>query len=156
MGGEMMLIAFDVDGTLADISHRLPWIERDPKDWDTFYDRCEADSPIRDMIALCNMFLSNQGVYTIFVSGRTDRVRAKTVKWLTKHLAPLSIPFPSRLYMRSQGDRRPDYKVKLDLLHKIEADYGAKPDVVFDDRQQVVDMWRANGVRCCQVAPGDF
>lgn len=27
---------------------------------------------------------------------------------------------------------------------------------VFDDRQQVVDMWREIGLTCCQVAPGNF
>ena len=29
-------------------------------------------------------------------------------------------------------------------------------DMVFDDRQQVVDMWRANGLTCFQVAEGNF
>ena len=27
---------------------------------------------------------------------------------------------------------------------------------VFDDRQQVVDMWRDNGLQVFQVADGDF
>ena len=33
-----------------------------------------------------------------------------------------------------------------------------KDDVfaVFDDRQQVVDMWRDNGLQVFQVADGDF
>ena len=33
-----------------------------------------------------------------------------------------------------------------------------KDDVfaVFDDRNQVVDMWRSNGLTCFQVAKGDF
>ena len=28
--------------------------------------------------------------------------------------------------------------------------------MVFDDRQQVVDMWRQNGLTTFQVAQGDF
>jgi len=28
--------------------------------------------------------------------------------------------------------------------------------MVFDDRDQVVEMWRANGIPCFQVAPGNF
>ena len=28
--------------------------------------------------------------------------------------------------------------------------------MVFDDRNQVVDMWRQNGLTCFQVADGDF
>jgi hypothetical protein len=33
-----------------------------------------------------------------------------------------------------------------------------KNDVLMtvDDRQKVVDMWRAEGLTCFQVAPGDF
>ena len=27
---------------------------------------------------------------------------------------------------------------------------------VYDDRQKVVDMWREEGLVCCQVAPGNF
>ncbi len=27
---------------------------------------------------------------------------------------------------------------------------------VMDDRQRVVDMWRSKGLKCLQVAPGDF
>ena len=27
---------------------------------------------------------------------------------------------------------------------------------VFDDRNKVVDMWRKEGLLCCQVAEGDF
>ena len=36
--------------------------------------------------------------------------------------------------------------------------YIDKDDVfaVFDDRNQVVDMWRDNGLTCFQVADGDF
>lgn len=27
---------------------------------------------------------------------------------------------------------------------------------IFDDRQQVVDMWRSLGLKCFQVEPGNF
>ena len=42
--------------------------------------------------------------------------------------------------------------INIDEL--IKADWN--PDMVFDDRNQVVDMWRANGIPCLQVAPGNF
>ena len=31
-----------------------------------------------------------------------------------------------------------------------------RPTLVFDDRDRVVAVWRKHGIRCCQVAPGDF
>ena len=59
------------------------------------------------------------------------------------------------LELRSDTDYRPDYIVKADMLEKFKAD-GWKPELVFDDRSSVVDMWRSKGLRAVQVAPGDF
>jgi hypothetical protein len=33
---------------------------------------------------------------------------------------------------------------------------GYEPIMVFDDRNQVVKMWRERGIVCAQVAEGDF
>ena len=52
--------------------------------------------------------------------------------------------------MRGRHDFRPDTEVKLEMVQ----DLGFTPDdvlCIFDDRQSVVDMWRANGYRCLQV-----
>jgi hypothetical protein len=57
--------------------------------------------------------------------------------------------------MRRVGDRRPDYIVKAELLDQILRD-GFSPSMAFDDRDQVVAMWRERGVPCAQVAPGNF
>lgn len=59
------------------------------------------------------------------------------------------------LYMRKEGDHRPDFKVKRDLLAALKAD-GYEPIMAFDDRDQVVEMWRAEGIPCAQVADGNF
>jgi hypothetical protein len=58
------------------------------------------------------------------------------------------------LYMRQDGDFRRDDIVKQEILDK----YIDKDRVLFvlDDRDQVVDMWRRNGLTCFQVAEGDF
>jgi hypothetical protein len=57
--------------------------------------------------------------------------------------------------MRKLGDRRDDDIVKFELLEQI-YEMGYEPVLVFDDRDRVVKMWRAAGLRCFQVAPGDF
>jgi hypothetical protein len=57
--------------------------------------------------------------------------------------------------MRRRGDKRADFIVKGELLDKIIAD-GWQPIMAFDDRNQVVQMWRARGIPCAQVAEGDF
>jgi hypothetical protein len=75
---------------------------------------------------------------------------ADTKEWLKREVG-VSEP----LYMRDARDRRPDYIVKAELLDRLLAD-GYRPIMAFDDRDQVVKMWRAKGVPCAQVAEGKF
>ena len=57
--------------------------------------------------------------------------------------------------MREDDDFRSDDVLKSEFLDTMRKD-GFDPSVAFDDRQQVVDMWRARGLTCIQVAEGDF
>lgn len=146
---------FDIDGTLADLTHRLQHIQKAPKDWDAFFDACSKDASIEHMIVLCRTMVHYNEI--IFVSGRAERCRSATVEWLhARNMWLLSwLHGPPRLYMRKDGDHRPDYQVKLDMLEVIRTD-GWNPVMVFDDRDQVVRMWREQGIPCSQVADGDF
>ena len=137
---------FDLDGTLADPSHRLHYIQRRPKDWRSFYASVSQDAPIEHMCRLA-VALSHRPI--VFVSGRSDECREATEAWLDLHL------FRRTLYMRKEGDHREDSIVKMELLAAMRAD-GLEPIMVFDDRTRVVNAWREAGVPCAQVAPGDF
>lgn len=152
----MRCYLFDIDGTLADLSHRLPHIQKEPKDWDAFFDACDSDSPIFHMIDVAKA-LSIGGNNLVFVSGRAERCREKTLTWLQRFFPELIWSDDSRcdLYMRKDGDHRPDNIIKSELLDQILAD-GYRPIMAFDDRTQVVEMWRARGIPCAQVAAGDF
>jgi hypothetical protein len=44
---------------------------------------------------------------------------------------------------------------KSDLADKFE-EFGGKIDLVYDDRNKVVAMWKARGITVVQVAEGDF
>ena len=69
--------------------------------------------------------------------------------WLRKH----NVPF-DHLQMRPQDHLyMPDNDLKQMWLDTIGRDSVA---MVFDDRNQVVDMWRSNGLQTFQVADGDF
>jgi hypothetical protein len=143
----MRCYLMDIDGTLADISHRLHYIQKDPKDWDGFFDACSGDAPIGHMIDLCRSLAQFSPI--VFVSGRSERCRADTKTWLDEY------SLYGDLYMRKDGDHRPDYQVKKELLDRIRAD-GFEPRMVFEDRAQVVEMWRENGIPCAQVAEGNY
>jgi phosphoglycolate phosphatase-like HAD superfamily hydrolase len=141
---------FDLDGTLADLSHRLHFIEGDTKDWRAFFAAVADDKPIPHMVKLARDLACFGPARVAFVSGRSDECRGQTLTWLFDHIR-FSLP----LYMRRAGDHRPDEVVKIELLAQLRAD-GFEPIMVFDDRSRVVAAWRAAGIPCAQVAPGDF
>lgn len=142
---------FDIDGTLADGSHRIHHIVRTdgaPKDWDTYFSLLSEDALIPHMARVARSL----SLYTdiVYVSGRPAEYWSETLAWLRKHDLP-----PGRLFCRPLGDRRDDHIVKIELLEVIRAE-GFNPIMAFDDRTRVVEAWRAAGIPCVQVAPGDF
>ena len=144
-------IIVDMDGTLADCSARRAMaFTPEKKDWDLFYQGVEHDPPIVPIRQLLWELCRNRDI--IVVSGRPiDKAGKATEDWLRTHLNP-EMPI-KHLFMRNSGDFRKDYVIKqeiLDLLPKDRIRY------VLDDRDQVVEMWRKNGLTCLQVADGRF
>ena len=123
------------------------------KDWNAFHASVGEDAFHHDMRTLLWMLydgLSDDAMLA-YVSGRMDSCRMETLAWLKKHNFP-----EGRLYMRAEGDYRPDFEVKEEILDR---DLKLTPDdvlCVLDDRDQVVRMWRRRGVRVLQGANGDF
>jgi len=58
--------------------------------------------------------------------------------------------------MRPADDFTPDEVLKRQWYEDLPRIDKERLVAVFDDRQKVVDMWRAIGVPCFQVARGDF
>lgn len=145
------IVLFDLDGTLADLTHRLHHIQKDPKDWGAFFAACDQDKPIQHIIDIFNDLSSNHDNSMWIVSGRSDECRKETEKWILENI----FDWPDKIIMRKAGDHRPDHIVKEEWLND-----GTIPKdrviCVFDDRSEVVKMWRRNGIPCMQVAEGDF
>jgi FMN phosphatase YigB (HAD superfamily) len=140
-------IIVDVDGTLA---NKHP--DRSPYE----FDKVAMDSIHEDIAELVNMYAivaddSDNLLYTIIiVSGREDICRLETENWLDEHGV-----LWDTLFMRKAGDFRKDVIVKKEIYdQEIKGNYDVR--LVIDDRDQVVEMWRELGLRCIQVAPGNF
>jgi phosphoglycolate phosphatase-like HAD superfamily hydrolase len=144
-----MSIIFDIDGTLSDNEHRVAFLHRTPKDWDSFFAFQHLDQPINDTVDLLRTYYL-RGRAILLATGRGEEHRSVTRLWLNVH----NIPF-TKLYMRAHGDRRDDPIVKFEMLAKMRAD-GFNPKIVFEDRARVCRMWREHGMRVYQVAEGDF
>lgn len=145
-----MFVVFDLDGTLADIEHRVHHIRDGRSDYRTFFKLCPADIPIWPVIQTLTSHHKMGHTVEIW-SGRSDEVRSETDQWLFKH----GINADLLTHMRKAGDTRPDVVVKREWLDAAR-DLNQTPDIIYDDRDVVVAMWREEGIRCFQVAPGPF
>ena len=149
------MFVFDLDGTLSDPTHRLHHITEGKKDWRAFYAACGGDAVIPHAYSIW-LSLCEHGDVAI-VSGRSNEVREKTLAWLLEHEFFYDYDFAdASLFMRSEGDKRPDTVVKPELLREAMEQFKSDPKLIFEDRTSVVNTWREMGIPCYQVAPGDF
>ncbi len=133
-------VLVDIDGTVALMDGRSP------------YDmtRVSQDRPNRAVITAVRA-MHAFGHHIVFCSGRTDDSRADTERWLATHVG---VPYQA-LFMRKTGDTRKDSIVKAEIFDR-EIRHRWAVTGVFDDRAQVVRMWRALGLTVFQVAEGNF
>lgn len=131
-------VIFDLDGTLSLLNGRNPY------DAST----CEQDLPNPQVVELYHLYKDKYKV--ILCSGREDKYREQTEKWLANN----NIEY-AHLYMRKTDDFRKDNIIKTEIYKDyIAPNYNVK--VVVDDRLQVVKAWRELGLTVFQVAEGDF
>ena len=154
------IVVCDIDGTISKVGDRIKYLEQSPKDWDAFYDACEEDKPIENVLRLIES-ITWEGLYIpVFCTGRRESCRKDTTQWLEDYACCLAFADESgRLIMRKDDDFRSDTIVKKELLDNYLSDNGyTKDDVAFilEDRSSVVKMWRDAGYTCLQVAEGDF
>lgn len=147
----MAFYVFDLDGTLADCEHRRHHLDGTDEGWRRFFAACVDDKPIQHVIDLLNCLLRDELNRIEVWSGRSEEAREQTVVWLHTH----GVPPHLLTKMRPIGDQHQDDYLKLGFLRQSVYE-GGVPDMVFDDRDQVVAMWRREGIPCAQVAPGNF
>ena len=160
-----MRIIFDLDSTLADDSHRLHHIMKSPKDWDSYFSECFEDGLVYTTFEVLRALSLDKHLIEIWTGrreGKDSVTRNTTEQWLAKHglyVREGAENYPGitieRLLMRQQGDHTNDDELKRGWLNMARAANQA-PDLVFEDRDRVVNMWRQEGIICFQVAEGKF
>lgn len=133
-------VIFDIDGTLAHNNGKRGYF-----DWDNV-DRDVVDEKVRETLRV----FKNNGYNIIVVTGRDGSCEELTKMWLQEY----KIPFDA-FYIRPAGDSRKDTVIKKEIFNNhIKGKYNVLG--VFDDRNQVVSMWRSLGLKCFQVIDGDY
>lgn len=130
-------VVIDLDGTLYHMKDRGP------------YDHDVSGDEVDPAMLRILKSLQADGVKILLLSGRSNKALQSTID----KLAADEIEYDT-LLLREPGDVRADYLIKEELFDSISDKYHVL--CCFDDRDQVVNLWRAKGVKCLQVDYGDF
>lgn len=138
-------IVCDLDGTLALHVARGP------------YDTSKLETDELNVAVAETLFkYYMQGTKIILLSGRAEvdqngfDVRAATIRWLKAKKVNYD-----HLFMRAEGDGRPDYVVKYELFKEhVEPNFWI--NFIMDDRDQCVALWRQFKIPTFQVNYGNF
>ena len=138
----------DLDGTIANPSHRQYFLDREEPDWDAFFLASQYDDPFEDVIQIVNA-LHDSFIHVRIWTGRGDVSEKLTKAWLA-----INGVYYTELRMRKRGDVTPDDLLKSRWIKEYKLD--PVTTIVFEDRQKVVDMWISCGFRVFQVAQNNF
>lgn len=137
-GASPRTFVVDIDGTLASMEA----CGRGPFDWA----RVGEDDPIENVIETVQTLMF-AGYTIVFMSGRSDVSRQETKKWLQKYGLE-----PEFLFMRRDGDMRPDDVMKYELFNQnVRENFNVIG--VIDDRKKVCEMWEKIGLTLFRVGP---
>lgn len=109
-----MLILLDIDGVLADCSHRLHYLK--DKNYDKFYSAEEIlnDNPIRSGLDLLYELFPHNKV--VLVTGRPYRTQEATMAWLKREFRD---DFEPEMIMRKDHDFRPSDVLKAEMIKEF-------------------------------------
>lgn len=146
------LVLFDIDGCLLEPGPgRYNAFLR--QDWIAYHAAHVEDTPIPAGLSVYRSLCANPGLKCVFLTDRSERNRHYTQAQLTS-LGFEGIP----LWMRDRNRKRePDDGGPSKLITLQEN--GFRPDdvlIVFEDRQDIVDMWRSLGVTCYQTKVANY
>jgi hypothetical protein len=141
---------FDLDNCLADDRHRLKLIDYTSigsQRYEEYHDKCYSDRMPEDCAKVVGKYFDD-GFKILFITARPNNFRTKTLEWLRenfdKHLINIG---QLSLWMRAEGDTQPAVEVKRLIVQSLPEYYSIDiaNSVAFDDREDVVEMYRKYG-----------
>ena len=134
---------------MADVRHRLRFIEGGSRDWDAFFEAAVDDPPLSVGVERVQELAVDHDI--VWLTGRPESLRKTTLAWFEANGLP-----SGRLIMRRGRDRRPAKIVKRGELRRLSA--GRTVTVVIDDDPAVVaaltaDGWPVEHARWADYAP---
>lgn len=141
-------VIFDIDGVLADASHRQEYLRGPEPDWRSFYERGVHDDPVDAMVALVGALRDDQLV--VMLSARPMWAQEDTIRWFRRHGVRWDL-----LIMREIDSPLDAPSFKARSVRELRA-AGITPTVAFDDDPRNVAMFEGLEVPCIYVHSGYY
>lgn len=125
MAEKQKVIVFDIDGCLADDSHRAHF--RDAKKWDEYFAAAKDDKPIYGLVS--NLMMQSNihcMASSIFLTTRNESIREITANWLDRNFACCyfeDLMSSDHMIMRGARDFRPANVIKREEMLKLMDQY---------------------------------
>lgn len=134
---DLPLVVVDIDGVVADVSHRLHLLDGRPRRWEEFFAAAAQDPPLPEGVALVTELPAGNAL--CWLTGRPERNRVITEQWLALHGMP-----EQPLLMRADSDRRPAREAKREHLRDLRRTH--RIALVVDDDPAVITMLAEDGL----------
>ena len=146
------IVIFDIDDTLADTDHRQCVLDVTKKHTSEYTSEfacmealCTFDPPIIAMVTKCVEHI-NRGDDVRFWSGRGERQRLATVRWLSNYLQQPQEYFTEvRLRMRMFADYRANSVLKFEFFRQLQPGEARRIAMFYDDNEANIEMWNKAG-----------
>ena len=136
MRERVALAVIDLDGVMADTRHRMHFIAR-RRNWNAFFAAAVDDPPHPEGLAAARTAVE-AGLTVLYLSGRPERCRRDTERWLHGHDAP-----QGKVMLRPSGDHRPADQLKVAMLRNLARRYDLRL-LVDDDPRVIAAVQAAN------------
>jgi len=142
-------IVVDMDGTLCDVSSIEHLVDRSLSAQRNFYEfhSQSIDCPANPEVLAAVLTSEAAGHAVVIVSAREERWSLLTALWLKEH----GVNYAD-MYLRANGDSRPDSEVKRDIAARLLKKYDVL--LALDDREELMPVWNDAGIPVRLVSLG--
>jgi len=140
--GRPRAVIWDLDGTLSNDRARAHFVEVErgrARDWRSYFDAIDTDPPIAASMEVLRA-MHAAGLRILFLTGRPEYTRRKTVRWLEAN----GLTEYDALIMRPDGEYRPAGFFKAEVVDRLRREYELV--CAFEDRIDVAEQLRQAGV----------
>jgi hypothetical protein len=138
-----MIVICDIDGTLSNHDHRLHNVTGKHKNYDAYYHGMSLDMPIPDAVPGIKRFMGLDGVALFLLTGRPERYRETTEKWLQLYYHGI---YYVGLFMRPNGDFTKASKFKESVIEHLKLANPAEGMLFIDDDKRNAQMYSRHGI----------